>query len=180
MELVVLSEAWESATTDDERAELEGVIREYLSAEVRKVDGVAAAIRRFQNWSAEASAEELRLYQRHMKWEKRAERIKAYVLQVMKTFDVKRLETPTNTLRRHGQADKVEITGDIGPEFTRITVSMRESEWNTIIEPHTDDITSLRYVSREPMKTEIASRLKVGREVAGARLLTDQEHLRIE
>lgn len=74
----------------------------YFKAEIKKIDGVVHAIRTYQDAAAQAKAEADRLAQRAKRFQDRADQIKARALQAMQDHRVKRLETPTNTLRVQG------------------------------------------------------------------------------
>ena len=91
--------AEEDGALPDELAVIDKLLAEYMAREVRKVDGIAHAVRAFQNAAVEAQNEARRINERAKHLEAQANRIKAAALAAMQAHGITRLETPTNRLR---------------------------------------------------------------------------------
>ena len=74
-------------------------IREYVSKEIRKVDGVAYYLKEFETRAAAAKEEAKRLKARADAWEARHERLETLVKSVMLMSGKSRLDGDSNTLR---------------------------------------------------------------------------------
>ena len=78
------------------------LLTEWAQREVKKVDGVAHAIRTYQFAAGAASQEAERIRARAVRLQETADRIKANVIQALQAHGIKRVETPTNVLRLQG------------------------------------------------------------------------------
>ena len=111
------------------------LLTEWAQREVKKVDGVAEAIRAYRLAGEVERAESQRHAERAQRFEATVERIKAHALQAMKVHCVTKLETPNNTLTVCGngglqplQVDELELDW----EWFNITVTMPCSMWQTL------------------------------------------------
>ena len=108
---------------------IEGLIRDYVKAEVRKVDGCAFAIKEFEARAAARSQEAERMKASADRDAETAKRIKAMVLEVMQEFDEKKLPGRLFTISRQGNGGVQALTiaqPDLIPlEFKRVTVELR-------------------------------------------------------
>ena len=180
--IVSLQSLYESSETDEERAVAEQEIQRFILAELRKVNGIAFTIRAFEKKAEFARQERDRLAKRVHHWEGRVQALKNYVLWALNKEELKRVESTLSVLRRHGQADKVKIDDPslIPEEFVRLTVQFNASDWNALKECVPALCATGKVKESEFMLDQIGKALKRKEEVPGARLLTDQEHLRVE
>lgn len=159
--------------TPEERVAVEAQIAEYITAEVRKVDGVAAAVRICQRNAAIAKEEAERIAKHAAAWEAREKRIKESALRAMVENGVTQLQTATNRLRVQGNGglEPLEI-GDVGDEYKRVNVTMSLGRWMVMGQPGVRNETSCD-------SGLIREALKRG-PVEGAQLLPRGKHLRVE
>ncbi len=117
-----------------ELATIEGLIRDYVGREIRKVDGIATAIKEFQQRALvkTAAAKDLELSAKRDA--DTVERIKATVLQVLQEFGEKKLAGRLFTISRQGNggvAPLVIAQPDLVPkELQRVTVTCSRPVWD--------------------------------------------------
>ncbi len=178
--LVQLVHVREEAETEHDKAVADGAIEAYVKAEVRKVDGILAYLRSCQSHAAAALAEAERIHNIARMWTRREERLKEFVLTVMRMFEVKRLEGQFGDFIERANPPSVEIT-DISlvpDEFCTYSGTIPASIWTCLVDfvraAGTDelrkDVGGLQ-MERVPMKAKIAAAIKAGEAVAGARLV---------
>lgn len=175
-QLQELVAAREECETDEERKVVDGELQRYITAEIKKVDGIASYIRYCQSQEDAADAEIDRLKARREVWKNRRERLRMGVLAVMQTFGERKLDGKTATLAIRLNPPSV-ITSAIElipSEFTRNRIVADGEIWKMIVKVLQQaglKIPDLRLlVETEPKKSEIAGELKRGRPVGGCRL----------
>ena len=164
-------------------------IREYISKEIRKVDGVAYYLKEFEARAAAAKEEAKRLKARADAWERRHERLEEMVKSVMLMSGKARLDGDANTLRLQKCPPSVEIAQPelVPEEMQRVTVTMSMRLWLQIqrVMGETADQTAWKKLlsmptKLEPSKSKIGEALKRGDGVPGCSLVTDKMSLRVE
>lgn len=100
--LVELIQAREEVTDPQEIEEVERALQEYIRAEVAKVDRIVGFMRHAGMMAATAREESNRLAERARIWERRVERVRTLVQDVMEQSGKKRLEGEHNTLKIKG------------------------------------------------------------------------------
>lgn len=111
----------------EEITTIDGLIRDYVKREVRKVDGIALAIKEFTARAAVHAAEAAELAAKAKREEETVERIKQTALMVMQEFGDKKLEGRLYTLVRQGNGGMRALTiaqPDLVPEPYK-TVTLR-------------------------------------------------------
>jgi hypothetical protein len=147
-------------------------IKERVSAEIAKVDGIAFYLREFAARAATAKAEKDRLAARQRLWEAREERLKEIVKNVMLMTGKDRLEGDSNTLKLVRNPPSVEIAQPelVPAEYRQVKVPMSEAMWNRLVNvlfAHDRELWQM-FANRgqpnltdfEPMKTPIKEALK--------------------
>jgi hypothetical protein len=171
-----------SSVIEEELAVIDGLIRDYLKREVKKVDGIAFAVKEYEA-RAVAQAEEAK--QMIAKAEKNSEtvkRIKQMVLEVMQEFGEKKLPGRLFTISRQGNGGVQPLTiaqPDLVPlEMKRVTVELKA----TVVEDFAEQFAGQYRVTRqaEPDAKDIRVALERGEGVMGARLEERGEHIRIK
>lgn len=159
-------------------------IREYISKEIRKVDGVAYYLKEFEARAAAAKEEAKRLKARADAWERRHERLEEMVKSVMLMSGKSRLDGDSNTLRLVKCPPSVEIGQPelVPEEMQMVEVRMSLEIWR-ILQAHAynEDI-DLGPISIRPSvsKSKIGEALKRGDGVPGCSLRDDKMSLRVE
>lgn len=175
--------------TPEERVAVEAQIAEYITAEVHKVDGIAAAVRICQHNAAIAKEEAERIAKHAAAWEAREKRIKESALRAMVENGVTQLQTATNRLRVQGnggleplEVDGVTESGEtfdqplttVPVRFQEITVTLPLEEWLELA------TASHGYRKQYSVNNgELRQALKRG-PVEGAQLLPRGKRLRVE
>jgi hypothetical protein len=104
---------------------LEARIAEYVTAEVEKVDRVAAVLSSLDAVSANAKTEIERLRQRQQGAERAAQRLSDYVLAVLREREGRPLKGRNTTFSvRHSEALIIDDPSTVPPEWKRTTVSV--------------------------------------------------------
>jgi hypothetical protein len=142
-------------------------IREYVSKEIRKVDGVAYYLKEFEARAAAAKEEAKRLKSRADAWEQRHERLETLVKSVMLMSGKARLDGDSNTLRLVKCPASVEIAQPelVPDELQQVNIRMPLIEWQALVmlAAHNGFDTAPIHayvVKAEPMKSKIAEALK--------------------
>lgn len=135
------------------RPELEARIAAYVGAEIQKIDNIASVLASLEHVEHNAQAEIERLRARQQAAQRAAERLKAYLLRVLRQRDGRPLKG------------------------TNVTLSVRRTEALTIIAPELvpEKFKRTTIVVDVP-KTPIREALKAGEEVPGV-VLEVHEHL---
>jgi Gp157 protein len=126
-------------------AAIDSRIQEYIHREVKKVDGICAMLRAFQDAAARARNEAERIFARVKAFEAQEARLRAATLAAMRAHGVTKLETPENTLRIQGNGglepieleyagQTLEYAGQIPSEFVDVEVWMPQAVWDKLCE----------------------------------------------
>lgn len=175
-------------------ASLEAVdnqIREYVSREVKKVDGIAAYLRECETRAEALKAEAKRIAERAKTWGDRHERLKAVTVRVMQQVGVTRLEGAQNTFKLKKNPASVDVAQPnlVPLPYLRRQITMSENLYQRVLDylrqtakgyPLSAELFECRSTTPEPMKSEIGKELKAGVAVPGCKLIDDKLRLEIE
>lgn len=189
MQLLGLAE--EPDLDPESKAAIDQQISAYFMAQVRKVDGIAVAVRACRSAAAEVRAERARLDAILEAWEARERRIKDNAMYAMQAHGVRVLETPKNKLRIQGNGGVEPLFVDEKrevDEFHDITVTLTICQWCDLVKAGlaAEVLTESQAVEFErrfpsfPSNERIRGALTRGNKVPGAQLLTRGQHLRVE
>lgn len=158
----------------------EAVLRVFLKAEIVKVNGICHVIRSWRGEIAEAGAEKKRVALIEERRQNALNCLMGFVLSVMQDMGEKKLATPTNTLRRQNNPPSLEVFDvlQVPAEFMKAHVTMPLQQWRDLIAA-TPLLGTAFEINTEYDGGAIREALKAGREVPGARMVTDREHLRV-
>ena len=193
----------DGVTVEKELEEIDLAIRERVSAEIAKVDGIAYYLREFAARAATAKAEKKRLADREAMWERREERLKEIVTQVMLMTGKTRLEGDSNTLQLVKNPPSVEILQPelVPSEYQKVFLTMPRALWARVVRMlagvdallgtynsqtgalPTEVLVEIGQHSIEtaqPMKIPIGEALKRGDGVPGCALVRDKMRLNVE
>lgn len=166
-ELLEAQEDAEAAGDADALAVIAERVKQYVLAEVKKVDRIAEATRACAVFAEECEKEAARLTAMAKRHRNRMERIKGAALWAMQALGVRRLDTPTNRLRvqANGGVEPLEVTAkveELDPALRTITVTMSQAVWNRVFSgrgiPGTD--RDLMKVTMSPDNDAIRAELK--------------------
>lgn len=163
----------------------ENRIREYVTAEVKKVDNIARYLREFEARAAIAKQEAAREKAREKMWESRHESLKAIVESVMIQTGQKKLEGQGNTLSLRKCPPSVEIAQPllVPDEYRKLTLEIPANIWYELLRlaGSFEDVVApaIRITDCEPMKTPIKEALKGGSGVPGCSLRDDKVYLKV-
>jgi Siphovirus Gp157 len=141
-------------------------IKERVSAEIAKVDGIAFYLREFAARATTAKVEAKRLKDRQDMWEAREERLKEIVTQVMSMTGKMRLEGNSNTLKLVKNPPSVEIAQPelVPSEYQKVVVRMPHSLWARVVRAIPEalllEVGEHSKETAELSKSEIAEALK--------------------
>lgn len=171
---------------DEIQGELEtidGLIRQYVKAEVKKVDSVAAAIKQYETMAEVHLKESDRLKKLAEREQETADRIREMVITVMDEFGEKKLQGSMNTLAVRGnsgvqpltitQPDLVPL--DLKRLYVEISAKDEATVWNLLCEKHIPFLMG----EANPHNALIRERLQRGEGVPGCRLEERGVHLRV-
>jgi hypothetical protein len=168
-----LMQAREEAEGPEEVAAVEQAIQEYVSREVKKVDGIRSYIKYAQMAQSDAAkAAEV--------WGQRIERLKGMVKGIMEATGQKRLNGVTGyfMLKGNGGLAPLNIQDDVLPdEYRNITVTMPLDIWNAAV-MQIGGIPQAGPGRIEPANTRIREALKEGA-VPGAWLEDRGQHIEV-
>lgn len=176
--LAILLEALEDSESDEQRAQIEADIREIVSQEVRKVDGIAKMLAHFKTQAQFAKDEIDRLRERKAAFEHSEEKLKQYVIDLMEGFQVKKLEGQTSTFSLRACPASVEVSDEsqIPDHLKAASVKCSAALWNEIREALDPDFTTVidqsATVETSPDKRAIKFAFEHGEPVPGCDLLT--------
>jgi hypothetical protein len=181
MQLLALAE--DPELDPEAKGAIDHEISKYFLAQVRKVDGIAGAVRKCRSAATEVRAEILRLQAIQDAWEARERRIKENAMYAMKTHGVKVLETAKNKLRIQGngglQPLDVFSEVEVPDEHKNVTLKFSAADYRKLW-PH---IVNMALSPIEKTVEVDGTRLRAALKLApvnGARLLERSEHLRVE
>lgn len=165
-------------------------VQEYITAEVKKCDGIARYLREFGARAATLKEEAKRCSEMAKAWEKRHDSLESMVISIMEQTGQKRIDGKHSVLSLRKNPPSVEVAQpDMVPgEYKRVTVTMPESLWNQVgqslllkdVRVAAALIDSAKVGAPEPMKQKIGEELKVGGSVPGCRLRTDGVRLEVK
>ncbi len=173
-------------TAEEQKLSLEACdlqIAEYVRAEVKKVDGVAAYLREFEARAEALKAEAERCRAMAKAWEKRRENLTNMVIGVMQETHTTRIDGRHSVLNLRKNPPSVEVAQpDLVPhELQRRTLALTEQVYQAILNgPMGTLLLTAIAKDPEPMKAEILKRLKEGDGVPGCRLRTDGVRLEVK
>ena len=180
------------AFTDEQIAEkqaaldaVDAAIVEYITKEVHKVDNIARLLIDLKAREQALADEAERLEKMANVCQQTSDRIKAIVLQVMRDYDVRKLEGRIGTLRRQasGGVQGVDIRQpELLPEEYRKVRAMMDGEmWNEVCGLLRTAGIGLVHIraDEEPDLTAIGEALRNGQAVPGCQLKERGEHLRV-
>lgn len=167
----VMSDPDASPTEQQETAaRIDQQIREYVTAEIRKVDGIAHHLREFERRAEIDRAEAKRIIDRARGWEQRHDRLEQVVKDVMLMTGNQKLEGEHNTLKLRANPASVDVRQpELLPRFLqRVTVTLTRFVWENVLRLAFDErvsgiVTPLldaKVTEPEPMKSAIAEELK--------------------
>lgn len=159
-----LMDAWSTATPE-QLPEIEQAIAAYAEAEVRKVDGLRAAVRHYDTQAKAADEESKIQAERSRVAGAKRDRLKAFIFGVMNAFGVPKLEGRTGRFRIQGNGGKqpIEVTDAslVPDELKTITVTMPISIWKQVLdEIDINDCTGVRQSEWTPSLSLIAEALQ--------------------
>jgi hypothetical protein len=159
---------------------IDGQIAEYVRAEIAKVDRIAGCLREFETRAAALKAEAKRCADLAKAWEKRHEDLESMVIGIMQQIGKTRMDGRHSVLSLRKNPPSVEVAQlDMVPNpLMRISVTMPYDLWDALC-LKSPQLAACKTSAPEPMKTEIAKRLKEGDGVPGCRLRTDGVRLEI-
>ncbi len=167
---------------EQELAVIDGLIRDYLKREVKKVDGCAFAIKEFEARAVAKYAESGRLHNAALRDEETAKRIKQMVLEVMQEFGEKKLPGRLFTISRQGNGGVQPLTiaqPDIVPlHMQRVTIEAHADMADDLISQFPGMLKVTRQAEPDPAR--IRNVLEGGNGVPGCRLEPRAEHIRIK
>jgi hypothetical protein len=173
---------------ESERRELlkvaEDRIKEYVTKEVAKVDGIAAMLREFEKREAIEKEESQRIAARAKRWAERKANLESMCMSIMQSMGKEKLDGKHSTLALRKCPPSAEIVQPhlIPSENMRVSMTVTLAEYDGIISELPSTLASVLIKSRtnpEPMKEAIRKALKAGEGVPGARLVTDKVRLEV-
>jgi hypothetical protein len=189
-ELLTWADTLEIAETDEQRAEIQARVSEYLQLAVAKRDRFAEFLRHLEASEFAAKCEEDRLAKRRRQLAKMREHLEQYAVNTMETLGVRRLEGETHDLRLAKNPDRVEAPAvtALPFEFRLVTVKMSGAVWCKLCEMTKDaenvalfrELTNVANVSWEASKVAIKLAIKAGQQVPGADLVFGANRLEIK
>ena len=153
---------------NDEVTAIDNAIREYITAEIRKVDGIRAFWRHCELMASAAKEEAEVQTARSKAWKDRLDRLKDMVKLVMETIPFpenkpKKLEGRTGALylKANGGKQAVEIHDEslVPDELCTVTVTMPQLLWNAAAIFFDEDLVGTKVGPRVPSLSLIAERL---------------------
>ena len=164
-----------------EIAVIDDMIRQYVRAEVKKVDGCAAAIKQYDTMAEVHLEESDRLRRLAEREQETADRIREMVITVMQEFGEKKLQGRINTLAVLGNGGVQPLTiaqPDLVPlDLKRLDVEISAKDeatvWNLLCEHHIPFLMG----EANPHNALIRERLQRGEGVPGCRLEERGVHL---
>lgn len=174
--------------TPDERDACAQQIREYLTREIRKVDGIRSYLRHCEVMAAAAKDESERQAARARTWSNRYDNLKAMCQAVMETFKAKRLEGNTGALVLKGNGGLAPLVIDdeslVPDEMCEYHIRASSRVWAAILRAcpalSAPDLNAADFaVERLVVKKAVREALAAG-PVAGARLEARGSHIEVK
>lgn len=185
--LVQLMEAREEVTDPAEVEQVELAIRQYVEAEVRKVDGIRGYLRHCVLMEAGAREEAAIQSRRANAWAARKERLKEMCKDVMEHAQVKSLEGNTGRLRVQGNGGVLPLVitdeSQVPEECCKYVGWIGGSLWHAILNSVTNmgDGRPGSYWNDYKMERVVdGDRVRAALPVPGAHLGERGTHLRVE
>lgn len=170
-------------TPAEQKESLEAIdnsIREYVTAEVKKVDGIAHYLREFDARAGVLKQEAKRCADAAKAWEKRGENLESMVISIMQQINATRLDGRTSvlSLRKNPPACEISQPALVPQEYQRVKVTMSVSLLRRIeaalmnekTAPLFAELQDAKQGEPEPEKDRIKEELKLGQGVPGCRL----------
>lgn len=171
---------------------IDSSIQVYVTAEVKKCDGIARYLREFETRAFTLRAEAARCTNMAKAWEKRQENLENMVISIMQQTGATRIDGKHSvlSLRKNPPSVDVQTPNLVPSEYNRFTVTMTEALYFRIrnaLQLHAEsapiavelqhECTATRL---EPMKQKIGEELKLGGNVPGCRLKKDSVRLEVK
>jgi len=173
-----------SEACDEELQTIHLLIDQYIRAEVKKVDSVAAAIKQYDTMAEVHLKESDRLRKLAEREQETADRVREMVITVMQEFKEKKLVGRTATLRTQGNGGKQPVTitqPDLVPAgFKSILLRLPVQLWSVLTSEQPGLVSMARVIDIAPDKEAIRRALENKEGVPGCRLEERGVHLRIE
>jgi hypothetical protein len=173
-ELQAWSNSLELAETDEQRAEIQARVSEYLQLGREKVDRFNEFLSHLESQVALCRSEKERISQHQRCCERILESLECYAVSTIESLGVKKLEGNVSYLRTWKSPDSVEITN-----ASAVPSSFKTALVNIPLEALHDVLATVSgaYMVREEiLKDLIKAWLQAGGEIAGARLVTNDEN----
>lgn len=187
------------------REVIEGQIKEWVGAELRKVDGIATFIRESEHRAELAKEEAQRLADRAKHWQAKADRLRACTMEAMNAHGIRKLETPASSLTvvGNGGLQPLDRQDDLIPnEYKLFIATLNHKQWRAFLEQYPGFIPRAVEVDTAAIREALHERVPcpdhatrsgpvvdrcrrcsgtgtVPREVPGAHLLPRGQHLRV-
>lgn len=179
--LVELIQAREEVTKPEEIEQVERALQEYIRAEVAKVDRIVGFMRHAGMMAATAREESNRLAERARIWERRVERVRTLVQDVMEQAGKKRLEGEHNTLKIQGNGGLAPLVitdeAQVPEEYCKYVGWVTGDVWRhfkawLMVHARPDQFRMDRTVDNDAVRRNLP--------VPGAHLAERGKHLRVE
>jgi Siphovirus Gp157 len=182
---------------DQTLAAIDLQVQEYLKREVQKVDNVAGFIRECTARAEIAKKEAERYMEIYRTWSHREKRVKDFAAEAIRqTVDERAItEATQGTVIKRLQGKRAQLKLCKSPasvaepidmsllpeEYQKVIATLPADLWNRAMKAAMNAGINLSAVraTTEPMRGEIAARLKSGEPVPGVRLIEDNCHVRI-
>lgn len=178
-------------TPAEQKASLEACdqqIRDYVTREVQKVDGITAYLRECSARAAALKAEEARIKELRQGWEARHDRLESTVIRVMQSIGKKVIEGAQSTLalKKNPASCDVRQPELLPDQYKRVTVTLTQALYNRVLAhlmtsdkgaPMFVELQECKTTPGEPMLAKIKDELKAGVGVPGAVLVDDKVRL---
>jgi hypothetical protein len=178
--------AWQKAPDAESQAKAEALIRAFVEAEVRKVDGLRKYVKACEAQAEAAKVESQAQARRATMWTARKDRIKAFVFDVMQSFNVKKLEGLTGSLQIKGNGGLQPLTISdpslVPDELCVWQGEISAAAWEVLDQAMDDypDLANGTRLVRTPNAAAIRAALNENRTVAGCSLSERGQHLEVK
>lgn len=176
----------EEAQTDEERRMAEAILAGYVAEEIKKVDNIRGFLRHCAMMRDAAKEEAKMQAGRSQTWENRRERLSKYVVAVLDSIGMKRIEGRTGFLSVAGNGGVTPLQIDealVPEEYKRVTVSMPLALYRKTVEEWKNHSPSMIHILDSSVDQGlIRAKLKTleeGETVPGVVELDRGKHLRI-
>jgi hypothetical protein len=166
-------------------------IRDYVTAEVKKVDGIARYLREFETRAETLKEEAKRCNEAAKAWDKRHESLESMVIAIMREANKTRLDGRHSVLNLRKNPASVDVAQPelVPGEYRRIVVTMSLAFYerlrtalmmNEKLAPLGSELIQSKVSEPEAMRSQIGAELKLGGSVPGCRLKTDSVRLEVK